>query len=255
MITFVVENLLNMKSSLNRPQALIFAFISLLFFTLSTSFTPPAPSRISMKMESKILAKGKATIINAELYYQYDQGKLLTRYLKPLDYMFFTNNKGEAKIYYPTSNEVMMRQSAEFNSEKGLLYFFLANKLSDLGLGEMGFKIMDTRFDDGLVISTWNPPGELLKSYSKVELVHESYRPIFIAYYDKKGKVIQKIFYYEYTSYPDFSMPLKVVQTDFMADGDSSITKITYSDIKIGDKANSNFFNFKIPVNAKVKKQ
>ncbi len=229
--------------------------ILLIGMILCTSFTTPAPSRISLTMESKMLSKGKAMIINAEIYYQYDQGRMLTRYLKPLEYMFFTNNKGEAKIYYPSTNEVMMRQSAEFNSENGLLFFFLSNKLSDLGLQETGFKITDTRFEGGLVISSWSPPGELLKYYSKVELVHENYRPIYIAYYDNKGKVRQKIFYYEYSSFTDFSLPLKVVQTDFMANGDSTITKITYSDIKVAEKATSTFFNFKIPVNAKVKKQ
>jgi hypothetical protein len=230
-------------------------FISLIIIVLCTSFTPPAPTRISLKMESKMLIKGKSMAVYADIFYQFDQGKMLTHYLKPMEYMFFTNNKGEGKIYYPATNEIMVKQSAEFNSEKSLLFFFLSNKLSDLGLEEMGFKIMDTRFDDGVVISSWNPPGELLKFFSKVELVHESYKPIYVAYYDPKGRVRQKIYYYEYTSFPDFSLPLKVVQTDFMPDGDSTITKMTYSEIKIGDKANSTFFNFKIPVNAKVKKQ
>jgi hypothetical protein len=221
-------------------------------FILS-SFSP-APSKISLKMEAKMLNKGKAMTINAEIYYQFDQGKMLTRYLQPLDYMFFTNNKGEAKVYYPATNEVMTRQSAEFDSEKGLLYFFLSNKLSDLGLGEMGFKITDTRFEDGLVVSTYFPPNELLNYYSKVQLVHESYKPIYIAWYGPKEKLIKKIYYYEYTSYADFALPLKVVEIGYAGNGDSTITKMTYSQVKTGASANSSFFNFKIPVNAKVKK-
>ncbi len=218
-----------------------------------SSFTP-SPSRISLKMEAKMLNKGKAITVNAEIYYQHDQGRMITRYLPPLDYMFISNNKGEAKVYYPATNEVMSKQGAEFDTEKSLLGFFLSNKLSDLGLGEMGFKITDTRFEDGLVISTYFPPNELLNFYSKVQLVHESYKPIYIAWYGPKEKLIKKIYYYEYSSYPDFTLPLKVVEIGYAANGDSVINKMTYSQVKTGVNANSSFFNFKIPVNAKVKK-
>jgi hypothetical protein len=84
--------------------------------------------------------------------------------------------------------------------------------------------------------------------------VHESYKPIYIAWYGPKEKLIKKIYYYEYTSYADFALPLKVVEIGYAGNGDSTITKMTYSQVKTGVSANSSFFNFKIPVNAKVKK-
>ena len=211
------------------------------------------PGKVSVKMETKTLNKGKAMVINAEIYYQFDQGKMLTRYMPPLDYLFFTNQKGEAKIYYPKTNEVYSRQSAEFDSEKSLLYFFLSNKLNDLGLKDMGFTISDTRFEEHMVISTWFPPAQLSGFYSRVELVHENYRPIYIAYFNPNGKMIKKIFYYDYSSFPQFSLPLKVVEISYSSPTDSIVSKITYSDIRTGDKANSNYFNFKIPLNAKAK--
>ncbi len=205
-------------------------------------------------MEAKSLVQGKAVIVKAEIYYQFDQGSMVTRYLPPLDYLFITNQKGEAKIYYPATNEVYTKQSAAFDPEKSMLYFFLSNKLADLGLKDMGFKITDTRFEDNLVVTTWFPPAEVLDQYSKVELVHENYRPIYAAYFDSKGKILKKIFYYEYSSFPQFTLPSKVVEYNYMPKGDSIINKITYSDIKTGDQAKSSYFNFKIPVNAKVKK-
>lgn len=118
------------------------------------SFTLPAPSKVSIKMEAKMLNKGKVFIVNADIFYQFDQGRMLTHYIKPMDYLFITNNKGEAKVYFPESNEVMVRQSAEFDTEKSILYFFLSNKLRDLGLADMGFKTSSTRSEDGLVLTT-----------------------------------------------------------------------------------------------------
>ncbi|MCX6272259.1 MAG: hypothetical protein NTU44_13795 [Bacteroidetes bacterium] len=245
-----------MRYSFNRfivrpVKGILFFMFLAIIGTVSTSFQNP--TKVSMKMEAKSLNKGKAMVINAEIYYQFDQGRMLTRYLPPLDYLFFTNNKGEAKIYYPKTNEVYTKQSSEFDSEKGLLYFFLSNKLSDLGMKDMGFTITDTRFEEKLMITTWFPPAQLLNFCSKVELVHESYHPIYIAYFDSKGKVFRKIFYYDYTSYAQFSMPTKVVELDYHAQGDSVVNKITYSDIRVGEKANSNYFNYKIPINARAK--
>ncbi|MHC1706269.1 MAG: hypothetical protein AB9842_01975 [Bacteroidales bacterium] len=225
--------------------------VGIVFLLLSLSWINP--NKVSMRMEAKSLIKGKAMVINAEIYYQYDQGNMITRYLSPLDYLFITNQKGEAKVYYPKTNEVFIKQSAEFDSEKSLLYFFLSNKMNDLGLKEMGFTITDTRFEENLVITTWFPPATLMKIYGKVELVHENYKPIYIAYFDRNGKVMRKIFYYEYSSFPQFSLPTKVVEFNYLAPGDSTINKITYSNILVGDKANSPYFKFKIPVNAKVK--
>lgn len=227
--------------------------VSALLLLVFTSASFINPTKVSMTMEAKSLNKGKAVVIKAELYYQFDQGKLLTRYLPPLDYFFFTNQKGEAKLYYPKTNEVYIKQSAAYDSEKGLLYFFLSNKLSDLGLKDMGFSITDTRFEEHLVVTTWFPPAQLMNLYGKVELVHEDYRPIYISYSDTKGRVVRKIFYYEYASFPQFSLPTKVVELDYLPDGDSVINKITYSNILTGEKANGPFFNYKIPVNAKVR--
>ncbi|MEI6574690.1 MAG: hypothetical protein WCO63_00765 [Bacteroidota bacterium] len=226
---------------------------SLLFGLVLSSFAPSPPSRISLVMETKMMTKGKALIVNAEVFYQFDQGRMLTHYTRPLDYLFITNNKGEAKVYFPASNEVMLKQSAEFDTEKGILFFFLSNKLSDLGLADMGFKPGVTRKEDGLVISTWTPPSSLTELYSKVELVHENFRPIYIAWYDAKKMLMKKIFYYDYATYADFTLPMKVVEIGYLSKKDSTISKITYSDVKTGAQANNAYFNFKIPVNAKVK--
>ncbi len=167
------------SGSLRKIVAAVVSFsVAVSFLTLNLSLINPA--KVCMRMEAKSLVKGKAIVVNAEIYYQYDQGNMITRYLSPLNYLFITNQKGEAKVYYPKTNEVYIKQSAEYDSEKSLLYFFLRNKLSDLGLKDMGFSIIDTRFEEGMVITTWYPPASLGGIFSKVELVHENYKPIYM---------------------------------------------------------------------------
>jgi len=226
--------------------AAVFILIALL------AFSPAPPSRISLSMETKILKKGQVVTIKAEVYYLFDQGKMITRYLTPSEYLFISNNKGEASVYYPASNQVAMKQAMEYDTEKTMLYYFLADKLNDLGLKDLGFKLTDTRFEEGLIISTWEPATAFNDVYSKVELVHENDLPIYIAYFNVKGKLIQKIYYYNYEFHQDLALPHKVLEYQYLQDGDSIMNRIAYSNVKTGSDAQNEIFNFKIPANARI---
>lgn len=225
----------------------------ILFFLLLLvlcSLTADNTSKISLKMESKSLVKGKLIKFQSEIYYLYKEGKMITRYIYPKEYFYISNKLGEAKLYYPDKNEVFVKTDKLFTTENNVLYIFLNNKTHDMGLMDLKFKVKDTRFEDGLTITTWIPPAEMLSRVTKVELVHENYQPIYSAYY-KDEKIIQKIFYYEYVIMNQFSIPQKITQIDYAPSGDSTVNKITISDIKLGLKANSQYFNYSIPADAK----
>lgn len=219
----------------------------------STAFFVP-PDRISLNMESQSLRNGKKSTVTAEIYYRPVTGILTIHYLKPVDCVFMSNAKGEAKIYYPQKNEVFITQSVAYDTEKSLLYYFLSNKTSDLGLKSMGFILNETRYEDKLLITTWKAPVSLAKEFSQVELVAENYLPIYIGYYNASFKLIKKIYYYDYTTVSSIRLPLKVVEFNYLPDGDSIINRISYSNIKINELAQSTYFNFKIPENAKIAK-
>lgn len=182
----------------------------------------------------------------------YNEGSMITHYTYPTDYIYITNKVGEAKVYYPDKNEVYMKTDRMFASESSILYIFLNNKIHDLGLTDVGFKIKDTRVEDGLTITTWSPPVELIEQIGKVELVHENFIPIYIAYYTKKQSLLKKTYYYDYSNYRQFSIPLKITEFNYMANGDSVITKINFSGLKFDSQATGPYFNYKIPDDAKA---
>lgn len=225
-------------------------FLFFLLLLVLCSLTADNTSKISLKMESKSLVKGKLIKFQSEIYYLYKEGKMITRYIYPKEYFYISNKLGEAKLYYPDKNEVFVKTDKLFTTENNVLYIFLNNKTQDMGLIDLKFKVKDTRFEDGLTITTWIPPAEMLSRVTKVELVHENYQPIYSAYYKDK-KIIQKIFYYEYVIMNQFSIPQKITQIDYAPSGDSTVNKITISDIKLGLKANSQYFNYSIPADAK----
>lgn len=208
-------------------------------------------NRVSISMESKTLSKGKVMTVSADVYYDHSKSKMITHYTKPSEYYFISNSKGEAKIYNPKKNEVYLEQGFEYNTHQTLFYYFLSNQIYDLGLKELGFKITDTKFKDGMKITTWFSPASLSETVSKVELVHENYLPIFLGYYNSKGKLTKKIYYYKYSDNVSLKFPMKVVEFNYLANGDSIVNRIAYSNLKINDIKDKNF-DFKIPENAKI---
>lgn len=224
--------------------------VIILIFLLSFKYYQN--NRISISMESKTLSNGKVLTINADIFYDHSQKTMITHYAKPNDYYFITNSKGEAKVYNPTTNEVYLEQGIQYNTNQTLFYYFMSNQIYDLGLKDLGFKITDTKFKDGMQITTWFSPPTLAETVSKVELVHENYLPIYLGYYDKNGKLTKKIYYYNYSDDVSIKFPLKVVEFNYLISGDSIVNKIAYSNLKIGNQDTNKDFEFKIPENAKI---
>ena len=77
---------------------------------------------------------------------------MITNYTYPINYIYSSNKIGEAKIYYPDKNEVFIKTDKLFTTENSLLFIFFNNKISDMGLRDLGFKISKTDFEDGLVL-------------------------------------------------------------------------------------------------------
>ncbi|MBL6963602.1 MAG: hypothetical protein ISR55_07255 [Bacteroidetes bacterium] len=203
-------------------------------------------------METVNLAQNKKFTVYANIYYNYSLGKLLMHFTKPTDYILITNSKGEAKLYDPARNEVSLKRGFEYDTKNTLLYYFLSNKQYDLGLKDLDFKLLNTKFEEGLMITKWQPPFNMNSSIGHVELVHENYLPIYLAYYSPDGKLSKKIYYYNYQSVLEIKIPMKVVEFNYLSETDSLVSRTSYSNIKYNEQAVSSYFNYKIPDNAQV---
>lgn len=208
---------------------------------------------IQVKMTARTMNKGKYTLMNADIWYQNRDGKMVSHYTAPDNLVIITNNKGEAQLYNVEQNTVASQQNQAYSTNGSYFYYFLANKANNLGLDDLGFKLADTKFEGSRVISKWLPPASLLSVLKSVEMVLDNYKPIYMAYYNPKGKIIRKVFYYQYKSMSDIiSLPLAVTEINYLDSGDSVLTKTSYSDIKINNEVKDiDYINFIIPANAK----
>ena len=206
---------------------------------------------IRLHLKNETYLKGKLATAEADYYFDSEKGILVMNSTSPEDHIKISNRLGEVKIYYPGENEVSLQQGEYFSSENELIYYFLTNNYFDLGLAKEGYTLSETRMDGSYQVTSWAAPGGH-PVVPKVELVFENNQPVYAAYFNAESEIIRKVYYYDYTIFGSFMMPLKVTQITYTAAGDSVIQRNTYSGVKVSSIADSQFYNFEIPEDAKV---
>ena len=232
--------------------ALIRVFSLMAVILLATSFESPVNYKISLRMETKSLHNGTYSKVISDIYYKVDEGVMVMHYQYPLEFVFVSNQKGEAKMYNPKDNTVNLKQNSIYSSENNYLFYFLSQNANDLGFKEQGYQLLDTKFDGPMMINKWKPPVAMSQLIGEVEMVHKNHIPIYLGFYDPQQKLRKKVFYSGYQKYNDISFPMKITQYDYVSEEDSIITRTEFSNVKLGGTAVSDYFEFKIPEDAKV---
>ncbi len=223
-------------------------FLSLVF----ASFKTATIEKLMMNMQSQSLHKGKVVNVEAELFFDAYTGQLITRYIEPSGQIMISNSKGEMTIYNKAENTVSFRQGAEYSTETNMIQFFLQGKTQDLGLEDFGFQLMSTEFEDNLVVSEWFPPASLYGMFNRIKLVHEDFLPIYVAYYDAQKNLAKKVYYSDYQNLGDVFLPGLITEFNYIGN-DSIVSRMMFSDIKTNFHAQSPWFGYQIPEDAKAK--
>lgn len=195
--------------------------------------------------------KGKLSSLKATVFYT-SAGKMVSYYREPMEMLITNNSKGEITMYNFKNNTVIQKQNSMMSTDVNQLYYFLENNKNDLGLTKIGFVLTETKFKDGLKITVWSPPMQLVKDILKVELAHDKGNPVFLGYFDLKGKAINKVFFYDYHLVGGLRFPASVTYINFKGVNDSIISKTSYSNFKVDQEVDEQYLNFVIPANAKV---
>ena len=225
-----------------------------IFIFISGFYIQPESERVSLHMVNKTLKDGKVVTIESDIYYQGHMRRMLTRFIRPADYILINSSTGESKIFNPSKNEVQLLQHDFLKTGNNLLYFFFTNQLQNLGMKEAGYTLVDTQKENDSLISTYRPNNKNKTGVSKVIMVHENFAPIYAAFYNTKGWISRKIYYSDYHTYEKFLLPGRITEISFTNPKDSIITRTIFSDVKTGRLAVSDYFEFDVPENAKIVK-
>jgi outer membrane lipoprotein-sorting protein len=220
-------------------------WILLLFFAPALV----AQNKVSFDVEVKQVNKGKSVTVRKEIYLN-TNGNMVVKFNHPKEYYMITNAFGEARVYHPKTNEVMLMNDKFLSSESESIYYFMTNQIDDLGLKKLGLSLTSTRTEGKMIIRTYTP-GNSNSKLSKVELVHENQLPIYSAYYDTKNQVIEKSYYSDYQKLSFAIFPKRITSISYPAANDSIISRTLFTNVKSGKDATSSYFNFTVPANAK----
>jgi outer membrane lipoprotein-sorting protein len=213
-----------------------------------------AQTAISATLNTRTIRAGKVVVMNGEIYYKIAGGKMISHYTEPFEQYIFNTAKGELKIYDPKKNTITQQVNFQFGTETTQLYYFFNKYKEDMGLRKMGFINKNSRYDNNLLVTTWQAPPKVEKDIKQVELVHKDGNPIYSKYIDGQNKVVKKIYYSDYQRIGNSDFPLSVTQIDYITAKDSAIVKTKYSDFKINENVNAKLANYNIPSNAKYVK-
>ena len=206
-----------------------------------------AQRRVSAGVEVKQAAAGKVATVTKRVHCSSD-GRAVIHFLKPQDYIVVTNIKGETRMYIPSTNEVIVDNSATMTSQDELISLFMSGRSEDLGLGLYGYRLQSTTREDGLVKKTFvtDKAGDI----PKVEIVYENFLPIYCGFIDASGRTVTKTYYSQYVPAGRLLLPTRTTSITYTSQKDSSVMRTIYSDIRVDD--DDPYYDFQVPSNAKV---
>lgn len=208
--------------------------------------------QLSLDLTVRTLYQGKSITGSGELFYRVKGGLMVTKLEQPLKQIVFSNALGEYKSYDMASNTVTLSQGSDFSSKNSFIYSFLSGETNDMGLGRLGYKLSDTRFEEKMVIKKWEAPENHVGSAKYVEIAFENYLPIYVGFMKYDGEIVQKTYYTNYQTVSFIKMPLTITEVQFISPEDSTITQRKYSNLKVNGDVNEQWLNYTIPSNAKV---
>lgn len=170
----------------------------------------------------------------------------------PLNRVVISTANGEMKNYDPTANSVIFSHGSEFSSKNSFIYSFLNGNITDMGLASDGYKIIDTRNEDGTIVNTWAAPTNRNVEADKVEIAFDNYLPIYMGFMNAGDEIFHKTYYTNYQNLSYIRMPFTITEITYISEADSSIVQRRYDNVKLNSAVDDTWLNFRIPEDAKV---
>tara|TARA_B110000037_G_scaffold83535_2_gene99341 strand:- start:1351 stop:2091 length:741 start_codon:yes stop_codon:yes gene_type:complete len=231
------------KRLFDRKAFFVFSFIACQFLSADGQ-------EIYMSSEVITLQNNKYVKVESVMLFDINASNLVTHFTHPNEYYTTNNEIGELKLYDPVSNKLITKYDRSLSTSSSLVYLFLNGKSNDLGFKRIGFTLVNTRFEDDMMISEWIPSNELLHIYSKVELVSRNTQPIYCGYYNYEGVITQKVYYSNYIKLKNVNFPQLLTSINYSSESDSTVIRTKYFDIKEGSNLAPELKQYKIPVGA-----
>lgn len=231
-------------------------FLGKAFFVLTLFFVfnnLKAQNEVFLKMESSTLDEGKKVIIKSDIIFLLETQRMISHFTYPKEYYITNNGFGEAQMYEPATNSLLIQYGDHLKASSSLIYSFLSNDVSDLGLSKMGFQLSSSYYENQFLVTKWIPPSNALSYLSEVKLVFEENNlPVYCEYVNAEEVIDTKIYFSDYQIISNSSFPKRVTTIKFQGEmgQDSTINRVLFSNFTVENQDFAKLKQFKIPEDA-----
>lgn len=206
---------------------------------------------VSLNYSETIIENNKKINIEGTVYYRNKDNLLITLIEKPFKSLVKINQSGDIVVYDFEKNFIYTDNNIFTNSQQSYLWYFLTNNYSDMGLSKYGYSIKETKIDGEYLVQYWIPKAK--SSIKHVLLVfNKNQLPVYQEFISKENKIVGKIYFLNYKFDSNVTIPTKIIDVSFKTSKDSSLSIKKYSNLKLNEKVDKTYFNFKMPLNAQV---
>ena len=209
-------------------------FLIFLALLLGVSAPSYAQKYYRVDVESKVLHKGTVKVMDKEIYYSRGGNLNILWSQGPQTFYSTSSRFGFTTCYYPSTNQSVTLDPNMFNPVDELLYVFAEGGIEDMGLSRQGFILKTTKKDGDFIVRRFEPraSGSMC---AWVEIAYDTdFRPVYCAYFNKKGKAITKTYLSNYKTEKGFTFPMRVTEISYMMEKKDSTVKLDlYKNLEI----------------------
>lgn len=229
----------------NLPEMLKYFF----FLLLSLSF-PKAESQVFFRIKADFMIKlklpsGQQQLTIGKVYYDKNIKQIYYEMSFPEKEIWVQK---DTVVYKIVNSEVVSKKSVPTMIDFSIYNLVLNGNLADYGLKKSSFKIQKVEKSGDNIISTWEPPALLKKTFGVVLLSNMNQQLNGIVFKNTAGEVISRQFFRNYIKVKGLSFPQEIVKESII-DGLKSYELTNYSNIEVNDLSGEYKYDYKIPSN------
>lgn len=214
-------------------RILLNLLVLLPFFISAQSLGDRVEAEYSIK---EIGYDGKQSLVVGKVFFD-GRNKTLTHTQSFPSENLFTFR--DSTILLVSDDSVVMGSSSALSIELSIYNLILENRVSDLGLREKGFKLINVENEGDKVVSQWVYPGKV--DFGTIMTIHKAGYLEGLVFYDQVGNALLKQYFKDYQKIGTVFFPSKIYESTFTPQGENrKIT--THRNIKVNDYSDEDNF-------------
>lgn len=216
------------------------SFILATFFWVAASGQQISRVRCDFSVKTKVKDKAASKLVLGTCYYDVRIGRLIYDIRFPEKERWIFTDSTQWIVRNDSVIEVL---PASIRPELSVMHLSLKQELSHYGLKNSSFTVSEVKQEQGLVITTWEPPTGAAKKMGKVATSTKNKQLQGVLFYHPKGQIIRKQFYKNYIILQGLPFPTEVIDIVY-EEGKEIWQQTTYSNVILNDTKNTTIYNY-----------